>query len=59
MQVLDYTTFYKELFVLCDATPDSAWDVLSLIDQYYRRGQLSADLFQTYLRGVTSGGLNA
>jgi hypothetical protein len=39
--------FVQELFVLCDATPDSAWDVLSLIDQYYRRGKLSADLFQT------------
>jgi hypothetical protein len=39
--------FVHELFVLCDATPDSAWDALSLIDQYYRRGKLSADLFQT------------
>jgi len=39
--------FVQELAVLCDATPDSAWDVLSLIDQYYRRGKLSADLFRT------------
>jgi hypothetical protein len=39
--------FVQELSVLCDATPDSAWDVLSLIDQYYRRGKLSADLFRT------------
>ena len=39
--------FVQELYVLCDATPDSAWDVLSLIDQYYRRGKLSADLFRT------------
>ena len=39
--------FVKELSALCDATPDSAWDVLSLIDQYYRRGKLSADLFRT------------
>ena len=37
----------RELCVLCDATPDYAWDVLALIDQYYRRGKLSADLFQT------------
>jgi hypothetical protein len=36
----------QELCVLCDATPDYAWDVLALIDQYYRRGKLSADLFQ-------------
>jgi hypothetical protein len=39
--------FVREISVLCDATPDSAWDVLSLIDQYYRRGKLSADLFRT------------
>jgi hypothetical protein len=39
--------FVQELFVLCDTRPDSAWDVLSLIDQYYRRGNLSADLFRT------------
>jgi hypothetical protein len=39
--------FVQEVSALCDATPDSAWDVLSLIDQYYRRGKLSADLFRT------------
>jgi hypothetical protein len=39
--------FMQELSALCEATPDSAWDVLSLIDQYYRRGKLSADLFRT------------
>jgi hypothetical protein len=39
--------FVEELFVLCDTTPDSAWDALALIDQYYRRGNLSADLFRT------------
>jgi hypothetical protein len=39
--------FMQELSVLCDATPESAWEVLSLIDQYYRRGKLSADLFRT------------
>jgi hypothetical protein len=39
--------FVQELSALCEATPDSAWDVLSLIDQYYRRGKLSADLFRT------------
>src|ERR1700731_2136944 len=44
--------FVQELSVLCDATPDSAWDVLSLIDQYYRRGKLSADLFRTVRYGI-------
>jgi hypothetical protein len=40
-------TFVHELFELFDAQPDSAWDALSLIDQYYRRGKLSAELFRT------------
>lgn len=39
--------FVQELSVLCDAKPDSAWDVLSLVDQYYRRGRLSPDVFRT------------
>ena len=39
--------FVEELFVLCDASPESAWEILALIDQYYRRGKLSADLFRT------------
>src|SRR6202521_2291530 len=37
----------QELSALCEATPDCAWDVLSLVDQYYRRGKLSSDLFRT------------
>ncbi len=37
----------QELAVLCDTSPESAWDVLSLVDQYYRRGKLPADLFRT------------
>jgi len=39
--------FVQELSALCDAAPDTAWEVLSLVDQYYRRGKLSAELFQT------------
>lgn len=39
--------FVQELFVLCDATPDSAWEALALVDQYYRRGILPADSFRT------------
>jgi hypothetical protein len=39
--------FLQELPALCDAAPDAAWDALALIDQYHRRGKLSAELFQT------------
>jgi hypothetical protein len=38
--------FMQELCARCDAAPDCAWEVLALIDQYYRRGKLSADLFR-------------
>ena len=39
--------FAQELSAVCDATPNGPWDVLSLVDQYYRRGKLSAELFRT------------
>src|SRR5580700_5213895 len=44
--------FVQELSAVCDATPDSAWEALSLIDQYYRRGKLSADVFRTVTYGI-------
>jgi hypothetical protein len=44
--------FVQEVSVVCDATPDAAWDVLSLVDQYYRRGKLPADLFHTVRCGI-------
>ncbi len=39
--------FALELSALCRSRPDCAWDVLSLVDQYYRRGKLSADGYRT------------
>ena len=36
--------FIAELCAVCDATPDLAWDVLALTDQYHRRGKISADV---------------
>lgn len=39
------TTFLQELSALCDSSPDSAWDVLSRLDQYHRRGKLSAEQY--------------
>ncbi len=38
--------FMQELSARCDATPSDAWAVLSLVDQYYRRGKLSAEQFK-------------
>jgi hypothetical protein len=39
--------FMQELVVFCDASPDSAWDVLALIDQYHRLGKLSVNQYRT------------
>jgi hypothetical protein len=35
--------FAAELAQVCASAPGRAWEVLSLIDQHYRRGKLSAD----------------
>lgn len=41
--------FIEELSSHCAATPDFIWDVLALIDQYQRRGKISAE-FQRSVR---------
>ena len=38
--------FLREVAVLCAARTDSAWEVLSLLDQSYRLGKVSPDLFR-------------
>ena len=38
--------FLREVASLCETTPDAPWEVLALIDQSYRRGKLSAELFR-------------
>jgi len=43
--------FIEELAVQCDASPDFVWDVLALIDQYHRRGKISAE-FQRSIRDL-------
>src|SRR5450432_1663786 len=38
--------------------PDADWDLLSLVDQYYRRGKISAELFgavKAHLQGILVG----
>jgi hypothetical protein len=46
------TAFALELSALCQSTPDRAWDALSLIDQNYRRGKLSANLYRTFSHNI-------
>jgi hypothetical protein len=44
--------FLSELSAYCNATRDSSWEVLSLLDQYHRRGKLSADHFRAFRRRI-------
>lgn len=43
----DAPAFIEELCAVCAATPEFAWDVLAITDQYHRRGKISADLNRT------------
>src|SRR5258707_15318077 len=36
---------------------EKSWEVLSLLDQYYRRGKIKADLFHTLKSSLESSGL--
>jgi len=43
---------------LLHRAPDAGWDLLSLVDQYYRRGKISAELFgvvKAHLQGLLVG----
>ncbi|HEY1312698.1 MAG TPA: protein kinase, partial [Steroidobacteraceae bacterium] len=39
--------FYRAMQDQHQGNPEENWEVLSLLDQYYRRGKIKADLFQT------------
>jgi hypothetical protein len=43
----DEATFLRAVQDLIRKAPDTGWDLLSLLDQYYRRGKLSLELFRT------------
>ena len=43
----DQGVFLKEVNEVLRTEPDEGWELLSLIDQYYRRGKLQADLFRS------------
>jgi serine/threonine protein kinase len=40
-------TFLRAVQDLIRKAPDTGWELLSLLDQYYRRGKLSLELFRT------------
>src|ERR1700719_4623920 len=54
----DLPAFLSGAGDLLHQTPDAGWDLLSLVDQYYRRGKISAELFGTvkaHLQGILVG----
>ena len=42
----DQDSFLRAVTELSRRTPDACWEVLSLLDQYYRRGKIAFELFQ-------------
>lgn len=43
----DEATFLQTAPEIARRTPDAGWDLLSLLDQYYRRGKIPQELFTT------------
>src|SRR5450759_1415466 len=51
--------FIDELSNLWKAEPDYAWNVIALLNQRYRRGQIPVDLFRSIESKIVEGGLGA
>jgi serine/threonine protein kinase len=54
----DQDTFLRAVSELFKKTPDASWEVLALLDQYYRRGKIQFESFQTlqaHLQSVAIG----
>src|SRR5882757_6180603 len=43
----DYETLAAAVPGYCKATPEAVWEVLSILDQYHRRGTLSDEVFRS------------
>ena len=51
--------FIDELSSLWKVAPDSAWNVIALLAQRYKRGQMPVDLFRSIESKIVQGGLGA
>jgi serine/threonine protein kinase len=54
----DQDEFFSEIGALVQVSPETGWELLGLVDQYYRRGRLSAQTFgilKTHLQGLLVG----
>src|ERR1035437_1426655 len=50
--------FMDEISALREATPASAWNVIALLGQRYRRGQMPIDLFRSIESKIARGKVN-
>src|ERR1700760_2762796 len=48
----DAATFLKEMRPRFQFESDESWEILSWLDQYYRRGKISADTYKTIKTGL-------
>ena len=55
----DQSTFLAQVDDLLRGSADAAWEVLSVLDQYYRRGKIKADLFHALKSHVQHQALGA
>src|SRR5271166_2037519 len=55
----DQSTFLAQVDDLLRTSADAAWEVLSLLDQYYRRGKIKTDLFHALKSHVEHYALGA
>lgn len=53
---MDQGGFLREVSGLVKSAPDEAWEVLSILDQYYRRGKINPEVFQ-YVKTTLSNRL--
>jgi serine/threonine protein kinase len=54
----DQDAFFSGVSELLQKAPDAGWDLLALVDQYYRRGKISVAVFSavnTRLQGLVMG----
>ena len=49
---IDHTTFLNNMKERFRFEPDDNWEVLSLLDQYYRRGKITQEVFRELKNGI-------
>src|SRR6202035_1948073 len=48
----DEEAFLQSMHAIFESDPEVSWEVLSQLDQYYRRGRIEADVFQALKKSL-------